>query len=463
MVKWMMKAVPVLILVAAGVVVPATVASASGSTASMTDLTSSPSTVYVGTPVVFTATVTNAVTSNAADPTQTVIFTDNGNAISCTGNGDGTLVGTAPINTSATAVAQCHTTFTAPESGHTITATYEGDSNYASSAGTISSFAVNAATTALAIGDAPTSGVVTGQTVTYTATLSITAGAGTPTGTVTFKDENASPVTTLCSAVPLGAGLTATCGVVDGLPAPADPTPAVEAFYTPGNSNFGQSNSSSLAAPTTSADNTTILISPEQGNPVMTGQSVTFQATVLASAPGGGTPGGTVSFTLTHAGGASCATATLVSGSATCTVSAGDVTAGSTPIGVMATYSGSTLYNGNSATFNENVSLGSDNLGVIVTPKKPALGGPVTLTIVVVPVAPASGSPTGEVSFLITAKGAPPLVCSGSSNNLVALTSSQATCTISSIPESVKKLKVSVTYFGDSNFQAASAGKRVKL
>src|SRR5204863_97320 len=98
-----------------------------------------------------------------------------------------------------------------------------------------------------------------GQSVTFTATVSATSpGAGTPTGTVVFKDG----ATTLNSST-LNSGA---------------------ASYTNSTSSVTKANSA-----------TAVVCSP---NPSVFGQPVICTATVTAVAPGAGTPTGTVQFSI---------------------------------------------------------------------------------------------------------------------------------------------------------------------
>src|SRR5207249_8405077 len=71
---------------------------------------------------------------------------------------------------------------------HTVTATYNGDSNFASSSATLAGGqTVNKATTSTAVSSSA-SPSLSGQSVTFAASVSITVpGAGTPTGTIQFQ------------------------------------------------------------------------------------------------------------------------------------------------------------------------------------------------------------------------------------------------------------------------------------
>jgi len=464
--KWIGR--PILVLALMGATVgAATVASASvGTTPSTTTVVSSSSPAVVGQPVAFTATVTSGL-ATPPQPTGTVAFTDNGAPIACTA----TLIGF----TSDSSTAVCTTTYKAPETSDSIAATYLGDGTYAESVGTTSE-TVNKASTTLGLAEQtlPAGQPETGQSVTFTATLAVTApGAGTPTGSVTFTSTSPSSAT-LCSSVPLN-GLTATCSVTTGL---ATSPGNIQASYS-GDANFGVSSSSLLTVPSASAASTLVLISPSV-NPASTGQTVTFRASVSATSPGGGTPPGTVTFSVTTFNPSNTPTVlavctnpvTLNAGTATCTVPGSDLFAATTPtVKVSASYSGSATpaYNASNDTstpFVETVAEGVTDNVLIVTPRRVPLGGPVNLTVVVVPNLPAAGSPTGQVSFSVTALSGRSVVgflnCSNSTN-VETLSSDTATCSLPSLPPSANKLRVNATYFGDGNFLGASASKRIKL
>src|SRR5439155_368588 len=126
---------------------------------------------------------------------------------------------------------------------------------------------------------------VSGQPVTFTATVKAkTSGAGTPTGTVTFRDG---PTT-------LGTGTLNASGhatfVTSTLAVGAHP---ITASYG-GDATFSGSTSSTLTQTVKKASTTTLVSS--SANPSVSGQSVTFTATVTANSPGAGTPTGTVTF-----------------------------------------------------------------------------------------------------------------------------------------------------------------------
>src|SRR5262249_52931876 len=124
---------------------------------------------------------------------------------------------------------------------------------------------------------------VVGQAVTFTATVAATApGAGTPTGTVTFRD----------GATVLGTGTLDAGGVASfAAAALAAGSHSITAAYG-GDADFGVSTSAALSQAVNQAATTTALASSP--NPSTYGQLVTLTATVTVAAPGAGTPTGTV-------------------------------------------------------------------------------------------------------------------------------------------------------------------------
>ena len=140
---------------------------------------------------------------------------------------------------------------------------------------------------------APPSPSVCGQSVTFTATVSValppTTIDPTPTGTVTFYNNGAS----------IGTGA---LNVVDGQEQANFTTSTlstashlITATYTSGDTNFVPSPVSTAVTQVVNKDSTTTSVSatPSLAN---VGQTVTFMATVAANSAGSGTPTGTVDF-----------------------------------------------------------------------------------------------------------------------------------------------------------------------
>ncbi len=136
----------------------------------------------------------------------------------------------------------------------------------------------NAATTTLSTSTAT---AVFGQIETLTVT--VTSRTGTPIGTVFFRDGN-----TLLGSAPLDASGKATIPVSLGIG-----THALTASFF-GTIGFADSTSAAVAVTVNPAATTLTLKSSL--NPAVTGQAVTFTATVAAVAPGATTPTGTVTF-----------------------------------------------------------------------------------------------------------------------------------------------------------------------
>ncbi|HYL37987.1 MAG TPA: Ig-like domain-containing protein [Bryobacteraceae bacterium] len=145
-----------------------------------TTVSSSANPSILGQMVTFTATVTSA----GGTPTGTVTFKDGA-----------TVLTSSALNGSGQAT---FSTSTLATGSHSITAAYAGTVNFASSVSGVLNQTVNqqaATTTSLASSLNPSK---SGQTVTFTAT--VTSGAGTPAGSVTFKDG-----TTILNTLPLNA------------------------------------------------------------------------------------------------------------------------------------------------------------------------------------------------------------------------------------------------------------------
>jgi len=138
-----------------------------------TTVASSANPSSAGQSVTFTATV--AVATGAGTPTGTVTFKDGG-----------ATLGTVNLSGSAASF----TTNQLTVGSHSITAVYNGDSKFLGSTSQPLTQTVNPAskgttTTTLVSSVNPISA---GQSVTFTATVAVVTGSGTPTGTVTFND-----------------------------------------------------------------------------------------------------------------------------------------------------------------------------------------------------------------------------------------------------------------------------------
>ncbi len=139
--------------------------------ATATTLATAPDPSVFGQLKVFTATVTSA----SGTPTGSVNLFD----------GATTLLGTAVLDATGTAT---FTTGALPVGTHSLTAVYSGDANFSTSTSPVDIQTVNKAATTTTLSSFPNPST-SGQTVVLTAQVTATPpGAGTPTGTVTFRD-----------------------------------------------------------------------------------------------------------------------------------------------------------------------------------------------------------------------------------------------------------------------------------
>jgi len=161
----------------------------------------------------------------------------------------------------------------------TITAS---DAAAALSAGTSAAVTVNKLASATSVSSSLNPAVF-GQSVTFQAT--VTGGAGTPTGTVDFKDG----ATVIASARPLDGSAVASF-TTSSLSAA---THTITAVYS-GNAGYNGSTSANLSQVVNKAATSTALASSL--NPSCAGSPVTLSASVTVVAPGAGTLTGTVNF-----------------------------------------------------------------------------------------------------------------------------------------------------------------------
>ena len=256
-------------------------------------------TVY-GQPMTFTASVSPNFPGSGT-PTGTITFSSGT-----------TELGTAPLDGGA---ASLTTSAVLSVGNHTIKASYSGDNNFKTSAGTVVQTVNQDSTTATLVSSASPS--VYGQSVTFTATVSANApGSGTPSGSVTFMDG-----TTKLGTVTLSGGTASynTAKLATGLH-------TITAAYN-GSSSF--TTSSAELSQLVNQDDTATSLSSSL-NPSTFGQAVTFTAIVTATAPGSGTPTGTVTF---YDGSTSLGTGNLSGGKAT--IKTSSLPVGSDPITVV--------------------------------------------------------------------------------------------------------------------------------
>ena len=377
------------------------------STTTSISSTSNPS--VFGQSVTFTATVAVAAPGSGT-PTGSVNFTI-----------DGVPVGTVTVSGGVAAF----TTSALTVATHPVVATYGGDSNFNGSASGTLNQVVNKAATSTSLASSANPSVF-GQSVTFTATVTASApGAGNPSGTVTFTIDGAP------------AGIVTLSGGVAAYTTSALSVGSHTASVTyDGDPNFTGSTGLLAANQTVNKANSTTTVASSL-NPSIISQTVTFTATVTASAPGAGNPSGTVTFTID---GVPVATTALSAGTATYSTAA--LAAGSHPVSVA--YSGDGNFNASNGGLSQVVNRPPSATSVTSTPNPSVFGQSVTFTATVVPVS-GGPTPTGLVTFTID----------GATAGSVALSGGLAS--FSSAALAVGAHPVVVTYGGDVNFNGSAS------
>ncbi len=352
---------------------------------------------FYGNSITFTATVPP---SGTTAPTGTVSFLDGAAPI-----GTGTLSGNPGVATFTTAALNVGM--------HSITASYPGDSYNGPSISLPLSQVVNQAQTATTVTAAPSPGIAGGPE-TITATVKVTAGSGTPTGTVTFTSG-----TTQLGSAPLGAGGTATI-----TPALAQGSYMIVATYS-GDANNQGSASAALALTVVQATTQTALaVAPD---PALVLAPITFTATVTGN---GGTPTGSVNFLANgNVIGAGTLNASGVASFTTTTMAAGTYS-------ITASYSGDANDFGSmSAPVTLTVSLATTTTAITVTPDPALVGATITISA---KVTGNGGTPTGSVNFIANGSTLGSAILSGGSASFATSTLAPGTYSITA------------TYLGDA-------------
>ncbi|HWE57295.1 MAG TPA: Ig-like domain-containing protein [Acidimicrobiales bacterium] len=274
---------------------------------------------------------------------------------------------------------------------------------------------------------------VTGQAVTFTATVTASApGGGHPTGNVEFYETPNSgvqtPITGCTSQALTGASTdTATC-TTGAFVASAGPY-TIAAGYA-GSSDYLSSNSSAVTQTVSKASTSTA--TSTNLSAYVSGQTITVSATVSPVAPGTGVPTGAVAVSDGHSG--SC-TITLTAGTGSCTLSEtpGDYT-------MTGTYSGDNDFStSNGSAPAVTVSKASTSTATSTDLSAYVSGQTVTVSATVRAVAPGTGVPTGTVS-----------VSDGHGHSCtITLTAGTGSCTVSETPGGYT---MTGTYSGDNDF-----------
>jgi len=331
---------------------------------------SSPGTVY-GEAVTLTATVTPAQ-SAAVTPSGTVTFFDGSTPLATVGVSTTADVATARLDTASLV-----------QGPHLLTATYGGDPTFATStSGAPVIVSVAEAATTVTVASASGQSVV-GQAVVFTAFIASSASG--ETGTVQF-DDNGSLIG--MGAVSGGQATLETSSLALG----AHP---ITAIYE-GDDNFvGGSSTNTIAQTVNPAATSTEVASAH--DPGLVGQTIAYSATVAVTAPGSGTPTGTVSFSDGGSPIPACQELALPASPplvATCsqsydTIATQDITA---------SYSGDADFTSSAGAVAQNVSPVSTTTALVSSPAASTSGQSVTLTATVTPTT-GTANPDGSVSF----------------------------------------------------------------
>jgi hypothetical protein len=349
-----------------------------------------------GQSVTLTATVTPSMAAG------TVTFTDGS-----------TNLGTATLSGATAAL----TTSKLSAGPHNIQAVYTDSSGFfASSSASLTQTVSQAATTTTLSSSANPS--ISGQTVTFTAT--VTTAAGAPTGTVTFLDGTAT----------IGTGTVASGKATLTISTLASGSHSITAAYS-GDSNFTASASTVLAQTVNKVSVTATVVSSK--NPSVFGQAVTFTATLTAA----GTPTGSITF---NDGSVPLGTSALAGASAQLTLSS--LAAGTHSI--TAVYNGDANFSGaTSALLTQTVNKASSTTSVVSSANPSVSTQAVTFTATVA--ASASGTPTGSVTF------------QDGTATLATVTLAGGTATLTTSTLAAGNHRIKAVYAGDGNFAGSTS------
>ena len=237
-----------------------------------------------------------------------------------------------------------------------------------------------ASTTTAITSKSPAGGSVVGQAVLFNYDVNIVApGAGTLTGTVTVTDGTESCV----GAINSGSGI-GSCSIPFSTPGARN----VTATYS-GDVNFESSVSASMPY-TVNKANTSLIVSSDQPDPSIIGETVTVQWTLSATGGGSGTPTGVV--TVTASGSAGC-TAPATFGTGSCDLV---FTTNGTPT-IAASYPGDANFNASND--NEPHTVQGETSTTVSSSGSPSTAGNNVSFTAHVTATSGTGNPSGQVRF----------------------------------------------------------------
>jgi len=385
-----------------------------------TSVLPSQSTVTIGDPVTFTATVTPGV---GTGPTGGVQFIVDGSAFGSPVPLSGNSATSAAISTLGLG-------------NHTVVAVYNGDATFATSTSTTVVFKVRVpllpASASLSVSPNST---VFGQGVTLSSHITTSSGSGNPTGSVTFSEGG----TVYGTAAVDGSGnasVVATTIPVGGH--------SIVATYS-GDDEYNGAVSSPSNLTVAKSDVNTVLTSSDLST--VSGEAVDFSVAVGAQAPGSGVPTGTAQLAID--GSDVGAPVALVGGVANFDPVTTFLTGSHT---VKVTYGGDSNFKGGSDTVTQVVTKADTTTVVTIAPSPSAEDQLVTISANVGAVAPGSGAATGLVSF--TADGDPIGAASLSPS------SGGAKATLQTSTLAPGSHTIVASYAGDDDYQASESAPK---
>ncbi|HLO33280.1 MAG TPA: Ig-like domain repeat protein [Anaerolineales bacterium] len=320
--------------------------------------------------------------------------------------------------------------FQATAAGTAIISAKVDNDNTSPVSSNVLSLTVNKANTTAAITNGATlssTPSVTGQPVTVN--FSVTGAFGNsptaPTGNVTVSDGTDS-----CTG-------TVSAGTCD-LTFKTAGAKTLTATYA-GDTNFNTSPASASASHTVNKADTTTTITSDSPDPSVTGQTVTFNVTVAAVAPGAAVAPTTITGTVVVSdGGTNTCNVTLTAGAGSCTIAFPSTGSYS----MTGAYGGDANFNGSTSAANSHTVNKADTTTTITSdnPDPSDVGQAVTVNYSVTVNSPGAGTPTGNVTV---------------SDGVDSCTGTVAAGTCDITLTTVGSRTLTATYAGDSNFNGS--------
>ncbi len=427
------------------------------STSAVSVLASYPGDVLVGpltsSPVSVTVNQVTTTTSLSVSPSSTVLYGQESD-LTFTAGVSPVLTGAPPTGTltvdagptvvcsialPADSCSSADDPLAASSNAYAVTATYLGDTNYATSTSPVQHLTVGQATTTLALSVSPTTVIEGDESTLQVSAIVSPRFSGSPSGTITVT---ASPSTATLCTITLPA---TTCPTLTNNVLAASTSPyQIVATYT-GDANFTGSTSNTEQL-TVSAGNsmTTLAMSPSS---VVYGdeQTVTFSSTVTPTGMTG-TPTGTITISAAGATGPIPLCSFDVTTATSCTTSPAALPALSTAYAVIASYAGGNFLPSASNPQDFTVQQATTTTSLTPPTSSVAYGGQVTFSSTVLP--QFSGTPTG----IVTVASESTTLC-----EFDPATATGCTANISSLDASATPYAVVATYDGDQNFSSSLA------